>query len=240
MSDDDFIDFEIRIYQKTNRQSQKSPVPEIVVFVSAAAETETNSSEEANLISIEDDSYESDENGCDRRRRTNKKAKAWRVNMRVTVKVTLPAWILTLANEKQQLPKKEDANSGGQNQKRDVDNVESTNLKNNYKGASSGKKASRASYDSDTEYGNKKQVCSKVEVYSGGMTQKREEEAGSKHNKERYISDSRGKKIARNSVDNDDDDHKRGTDRYRGGQENRFRGDVAAGKVSRARSSEKV
>ncbi|CAN6934989.1 unnamed protein product [Brassica oleracea var. botrytis] len=26
-------------------------------------------------------------------------------------------------NEKQQLPKKEDANSGGQNQKRDVDNV---------------------------------------------------------------------------------------------------------------------
>ena len=90
-------------------------------------------------------------------------------------------------NEKQQLPKKEDANSGGQNQKRDVDNVESTNLKNNYKGASSGKKASRASYDSDTEYGNKKQVCSKVEVYSGGMTQKREEEAGSKHNKERYI-----------------------------------------------------
>ncbi|KAG2255623.1 hypothetical protein Bca52824_074917 [Brassica carinata] len=153
------------------------------------------------LISIEDDSYESDENGCDRRRRTNKKAKAWRVNMRVTVKVTLPAWILTLANEKQQLPKKEDANSGGQNQKRDVDNVESTNLKNNYKGASSGKKASRASYDSDTEYGNKKQVCSKVEVYSGGMTQKREEEAGSKHNKERYISDSRGKKIARNSVD---------------------------------------
>ena len=104
-------------------------------------------------------------------------------------------------NEKQQLPKKEDANSGGQNQKRDVDNVESTNLKNNYKGASSGKKASRASYDSDTEYGNKKQVCSKVEVYSGGMTQKREEEAGSKHNKERYISDSRGKKIARNSVD---------------------------------------
>ena len=90
-------------------------------------------------------------------------------------------------NEKQQLPKKEDANSGGQNQKRDVDNVESMNLKNNYKGASSGKKASRVSDDSDTEYGNKKQVFSKVEVYSGGMTQKRGQEAGSKHNKERYI-----------------------------------------------------
>ena len=61
------------------------------------------------------------------------------------------------------------------------------NLKNNYKGASSGKKASRVSDDSDTEYGNKKQVFSKVEVYSGGMTQKRGQEAGSKHNKERYI-----------------------------------------------------
>ncbi|CAF2064152.1 unnamed protein product [Brassica napus] len=54
-------------------------------------------------------------------------------------------------NEKQQLPKKEKANSGGQNPKRDVDNVESTNLKNNYKCASSGKKASRVSDDSDTK-----------------------------------------------------------------------------------------
>ncbi|KAF2592234.1 hypothetical protein F2Q70_00045285 [Brassica cretica] len=207
MSDDVFIDYEIPyLSEDKSSESEITGVREflwhtlscnfifkIAVFVSASAETETNSSEEAK--------FWSDENGCDRRRRTNKKAKAWRVNMRVTVKVTLPAWILTLANEKQQLPKKEDANSGGQNQKRDVDNVEYTNLKNNYKGASSGKKASRASYDSDTEYGNKKQVCSKVEVYSGGMTQKREEEAGSKHNKERYISDSRGKKIARNSVD---------------------------------------
>ncbi|KAF3520238.1 hypothetical protein DY000_02063660 [Brassica cretica] len=38
----------------------------------------------------------------------------------------------------------------------------------------------------------------------------------------------------------DDDDHKREPDRYIGDQENRFRGDVAAGKVIRARSSEKV
>ncbi|CAG7897747.1 unnamed protein product, partial [Brassica rapa] len=70
-------------------------------------------------------------------------------------------------NEKQQLPKKEDANSGGQNQKRDVDNVESMNLKNNYKGASSGKKASRVSDDSDTE--GRKHIREEAEDYNHTM-----------------------------------------------------------------------
>lgn len=43
------------------------------------------------------------------------------------------------------------------------------------------------------------------------------------------------------TMEDDDDDYKRGRDRYshRCDQENRFRGDVAAGKINRARSSEK-
>ncbi|WZZ68757.1 LOW QUALITY PROTEIN: hypothetical protein YC2023_080127 [Brassica napus] len=90
--------------------------------------------------------------------------------------------IVSESNEKQQLPKKEKANSGGQNPKRDVDNVESTNLKNNYKCASSGKKASRVSDDSDTKKEGKRLDPSIIR-------------------KDIYISDSRGKKIARNSVD---------------------------------------
>ncbi|CAN7128732.1 unnamed protein product [Brassica rapa subsp. narinosa] len=56
------------------------------------------------------------------------------------------------------------------------------NLKNNYKGASSGKKASRVSDDSDTEKEGKRLDPSIIR-------------------KDIYISDSRGKKIVRNSVD---------------------------------------
>lgn len=44
----------------------------------------------------------------------------------------------------------EEANHGGQNKIRDVDDVESNHSKNI--DASSGKKAARASNDSDTEY----------------------------------------------------------------------------------------
>ncbi|KAG2329510.1 hypothetical protein Bca52824_000690 [Brassica carinata] len=109
-------------------------------------------------------------------------------------------------DEKPQLRKKEEAyREGGQKQKRDEKDVESSPLKDTYRGGSSGKKAARDSDsdDSETEYGNnKKQLRSKVEVYSGGMSKKRdEEEIVSKHDKDSYRSGSRSKQVARDSSD---------------------------------------
>lgn len=103
-------------------------------------------------------------------------------------------------DEKQQLRKKEEAYRSGQKQKRDQEDLESNHLKDMRRG---GKKAARDSDDSEAEYGNnKKQLRSKVEVYSGGMSKKRvEEEALSKHDKDTYRSDSRSKQVARDSSD---------------------------------------
>lgn len=103
-------------------------------------------------------------------------------------------------DEKQQLRKKEEAYRSGQKQKRDEEDLESNHLKDMRRG---GKKAARDSDDSEAEYGNnKKQLRSKVEVYSGGMSKKRdEEETLPKHDKDTYRSDSRSKQVAGDSSD---------------------------------------
>ncbi|CAH8340652.1 unnamed protein product [Eruca vesicaria subsp. sativa] len=91
--------------------------------------------------------------------------------------------------------------------------------KDNYRGGSRGKKAVRDSDNSETEYEkNKKQLRSKIEVYSGGMS--KEEDAVAKQDKDRYRSDSHSKKVARDSDDSEaeyenrrklkDESHQRG------------------------------
>ncbi|KAL1195060.1 hypothetical protein V5N11_031152 [Cardamine amara subsp. amara] len=113
-------------------------------------------------------------------------------------------------DNKQPLHKKEEG--GGRKQKRDEEDVESNRTRDRYRGDSSGKKAANDSDDSEAEaeYENKKQLRSKVEVYSRGISQKRdEEEAVSKHGKDIYRSDSRGKKVARDSDDSESEYEKK-------------------------------
>ncbi|EOA25442.1 hypothetical protein CARUB_v10018778mg [Capsella rubella] len=107
-------------------------------------------------------------------------------------------------DNKQPRRKKEEAYRGGQKQKRDEEDVEFNHSKDKYSDGSGGRKVARDSDDSETEYENKKKLRSKVEVYSAGMSQKGDdEEAVSKHGKDEYRSDSRGKKVARDSDDSE-------------------------------------